>query len=76
MDEDVNAHSDGMPHLISAERVAAVMGVSRKDVYSMVHREEIPARCIVRLGRRLRFYADRLTSWFAENEGYSRKSAK
>lgn len=67
---------DGLPGLVKAERVAEWLDVERADVYQMVHTGEIPAYCIVRVGRRLRFYVDRLRSWLAELEGSSRASAK
>ena len=65
-----------VPQLMKAERVAELMDCSRRDVYSMVHRGEIPPSCFLHIGRRLRFYADRLRDWLAENEGPSRTSAK
>jgi excisionase family DNA binding protein len=70
------AHDDCLPELVKPERVAEWIGVSRAVVYQMVHVGEIPPHCVARIGRRLRFYADQLRSWLAEQQGSSRTSAK
>jgi excisionase family DNA binding protein len=65
-----------LPKLVGAESVAESLGVTRKHVYLLVHRGQIPGECIVHIGRRLRFHADLITSWVAENTSTSRTGAK
>jgi predicted DNA-binding transcriptional regulator AlpA len=59
-----------LPRLCRADDVAAWLQLeSRKAVYTMVERGEIPARCVVRIGpRRLRFIVDELNTWFDEQK--------
>ena len=64
------------PRLIRAEDVAELLRMPRRHVYLLVHRGQIPGECIVHIGRRLRFHADLITSWVAENTSTSRTGAK
>ena len=52
-----------LPILLSAKEVADWLGVSRKALYAMVERGEVPAVCIVRIGTRLRFAEKELKDW-------------
>jgi excisionase family DNA binding protein len=52
---------EDLPLLLQAEEVAAILRVSRKALYAMVERGEIPG--VTRLGRRVRFRRDALETW-------------
>jgi excisionase family DNA binding protein len=52
---------EDLPLLLQAEEVAAILRVSRKALYAMVERGEIPG--VTRLGRRVRFRRDALEAW-------------
>lgn len=62
-----------LPELATPERVAEWLGVTRKAVYHMVDRGEIPASAIVRIGTRLRFDVASLRSWLSEKRAPSPK---
>ncbi|WP_045117336.1 helix-turn-helix domain-containing protein [Plesiocystis pacifica] len=51
----------GLPYLLNADEVAALLRVSRKAVYCMVDRGELPG--VTRIGRRVRFHRDSLLGW-------------
>lgn len=69
-----NYDAADLPELVTPERVAEWLGVSRHAVYLMVNRGEIPGS--IKIGRRLRFDADQLRSWLAEKRSPSRGSAR
>lgn len=52
---------EDLPLLLQAEEVASILRVSRKALYAMVERGEIPG--VTRLGRRVRFRRDALEAW-------------
>jgi excisionase family DNA binding protein len=52
---------EDLPLFLQAEEVAAILRVSRKALYSMVERGEIPG--VTKLGRRIRFRRDALEAW-------------
>ena len=52
-----------LPFLLCAEEVASLLRITRKAVYSMVDRGEIPG--VTRIGRRVRFQRDPLLEWLA-----------
>jgi len=52
---------EDLPLLLQAEEVAAILRVSRKALYAMVERGEIPG--VTKLGRRVRFRRDALEAW-------------
>lgn len=54
---------DSLPLLLQAEEVATILRVSRKAVYTMAERGEIPG--VTKLGRRIRFRRDVLEAWIA-----------
>lgn len=62
-----------IPQLLSAKHVAERFDVPVLTVYKMVSAGEIPAECVVRIGRRLRFDARRLTTWLADQRGQRTK---
>lgn len=59
-----------LPELLTADQVAEWLRLSKKAVYSMAERGEIPTQCIVRIGpRRLRFDAAAMRAWIATCTG-------
>ena len=50
-----------LPPMLTAEEVAAHLRTSRKAVYDMVQRGQLPS--VTRVGRRLLFRADALLKW-------------
>jgi excisionase family DNA binding protein len=55
---------DGGPPLLTASEVAVVLRTSRKAVYAMAERAQLPG--ITRIGRRLLVRRDDLLSWLDE----------
>ena len=55
---------DSLPLLLQVEEVADLLRVSRKAIYAMVERNEIPG--VTKLGRRLRFRRDALEAWLVD----------
>jgi excisionase family DNA binding protein len=50
-----------IPFLLCAEEVASLLRITRKAVYSMVDRGEIPG--VTKIGRRVRVQHDALLAW-------------
>ena len=69
MNRATTKDSKGLPRLVTPEQVAESLGVTRKHVYLLVHRGQIPGECIVHIGRRLRFDAARLREWIDQARG-------
>ena len=61
----------GIPMLLTADEVAGLLRVSRKAVYMMTERGELPG--VVRIGTRLRFCRDDLLHWLDESRAPSPK---
>ena len=58
-------------------QVATWLGTTKKQVYNMVARGQIPKAAIVYvLGQRLRFLPDQLTTLVTKKRSTSRESAK
>ena len=55
---------DSLPMFLQVEEVADLLRVSRKAVYAMVERDEIPG--VMKIGRRLRFRRDVLEAWLVD----------
>lgn len=53
--------------LLTADDLAAILKTTRKSVYSMVERGQIPRSAIFRLGRLLRFRAHEVESWIGSH---------
>ena len=53
-----------LPYLLTADDVAALLRITRKAVYCMVNRGEIPG--VKKVGRRVRFLRDVVLAWIAE----------
>lgn len=58
--------------LLTVEELAAMLKTSRKSVYSMVERGQIPRPCIFRIGRLLRFRESAIQAWIG-NHGEGQK---
>jgi excisionase family DNA binding protein len=50
-----------LPYLLCVDEVAELLRVSRKAVYCMVDRGELPG--VTKIGRRVRFHRDSLLKW-------------
>ena len=55
---------DQLPLTLSAEDVAAVLGISRTNAYVLLHREDFPT---LRIGKRLLVPRDRFIRWINES---------
>ena len=56
--------AEELPPYLSAEHVAAFLGVSRSNVYEVMHSKGFP---IVRMGRRMIVAKDKFLKWLEEN---------
>jgi excisionase family DNA binding protein len=59
----------GWPPLLTASEVAAALRTSRKAIYAMAERGQLPG--VVRIGRRLLVRCDDLHSWLDERRAAS-----
>jgi excisionase family DNA binding protein len=57
--------------LLTPEELASIIKVSRRALYSMCDRGEVPG--IIRIGRRLRFDAQLIRIWLDESRASSPK---
>jgi excisionase family DNA binding protein len=53
-----------VPALLTPDEVAATLRTSRKAIYAMIERHQLPG--IVRLGRRILVRADALVDWLGQ----------
>jgi excisionase family DNA binding protein len=60
---------DGWPPLLTAGEVAVALRTSRKAVYAMVERAQLPG--VTRIGRRLLVRRDDLLAWLDERRAAS-----
>jgi excisionase family DNA binding protein len=60
---------EGWPPLLTASEVAVVLRTSRKAVYAMAERAQLPG--VTRIGRRLLVRRDDLLSWLDERRAAS-----
>jgi excisionase family DNA binding protein len=65
---------EGWPPLLTASEVAVVLRTSRKAVYAMAERAQLPG--VVRIGRRLLVRRDDLLSWLDERRAASPESSR
>ena len=54
----------GLPALLTSDDVAGLLRTSRKAVYAMVERAQIPG--VIRIGRRVLFSQDALIDWLRQ----------
>ncbi|PRP98519.1 helix-turn-helix domain-containing protein [Enhygromyxa salina] len=50
-----------LPYLLCVDEVATLLRVTRKAVYCMIDRGELPG--VTKIGRRVRFHRDSLLDW-------------
>ena len=55
---------DDLPLTLSADDVAAVLGISRTNAYVLLHREDFPT---LKIGKRLLVPRDRFIRWIDES---------
>ncbi len=60
------SRKEALPVLRTPDEVAGWLGITRKSLYNMVDRGQIPGSAIVRIGTRIRFDESRLKDWIAE----------
>ena len=53
-----------LPLTLSADDVAAVLGISRTNAYALLHREDFPT---LKIGKRLMVPRDRFIRWIDES---------
>lgn len=54
-----------LPHLLTADEAAALLRTSRKAIYAMVERRQLPG--VTRVNRRVLFRADALLDWLDQS---------
>ena len=63
------------PQLLTPDDLARILRTSRKAIYALVERGRIPASCILRIGRLLRFRPGPVTIWLGQgSHGEGRES--
>jgi excisionase family DNA binding protein len=55
-----------VPKLLTPDETAEILRTTRKAVYAMFERGQIPSHVVVRLGRRLLFREEALVQWLSE----------
>lgn len=68
--DESNEHSS-LPRLLTADEAAGFLRTSRRAIYAMVERRQIPG--VVRLRRRVLFRADQLVHWLDQKSAPSPK---
>ena len=63
------ARSDGLPMLLTVHDAADLLRTTRRAVYAMVDRRQLPG--VIRLGRRVLFRADVLLDWLDQKRAPS-----
>ena len=58
---------DQLPLMLNADEVARVLGVSRANVYNLMHSEGFPT---LQIGKRMSVPRDRLLVWIDEHIGW------
>jgi excisionase family DNA binding protein len=53
-----------LPLTLKADQVAAVLGISRANAYTLLRREDFPT---LRIGKRMLVPRDRFVQWIEEN---------
>ena len=66
--------AEGWPPLLTASEVAVALRTSRKAVYAMAERAQLPG--VTRIGRRLLVRRDDLLSWLDERRAASPGSSR
>jgi excisionase family DNA binding protein len=55
-----------LPYLLRPEEVASLLRVTRKAVYCMVDRGQLPG--VTKIGRRVRFHRDSILRWLERQQ--------
>ena len=63
-----------LPYLLTADDTAELLRTSRKAIYSMAHRGELPG--VTRIGRRMLIRRDDLLRWLDESRAPSPKEQR
>lgn len=61
---------DGLPHYLTANEVADLLRTSRKAIYVMIERRQLPG--VVRIRRRVLIVASVLLSWLSDQQARHR----
>jgi excisionase family DNA binding protein len=61
--QGTKADPPDLPYLLTADETAGLLRVSRKAIYCMVDRGELPG--VTKIGRRVRFHRDSLLDWLS-----------
>ena len=64
----------GLPVLLTADETADLLRTTRKAVYAMAERGQLPG--VTRIGRRLLFRRDTLVDWLDQKHAPSPKEAR
>jgi excisionase family DNA binding protein len=59
--------SDGLPLYLTPDEVADLLRTSRKAIYTMIERRQLPG--VTRIGRRLLIRAPSLLQWLDDQQG-------
>ena len=70
-DEIINYEQ--LPLTLKADQVAAVLGISRANAYTLLRREDFPT---LRIGKRMLVPRDRFIRWIEENTQKQGRVAK
>lgn len=60
---EIRSYGD-LPLTLSADDIAAVLGISRTNAYALLHREDFPT---LKIGKRLLVPRDRFIRWIDES---------
>ncbi len=70
----VDVETTAFPMLLTVDETAGLLRTSRKAVYAMAERGQLPG--VTRIGRRLLVRRDALVDWLDQKHAPSRKEAK
>jgi len=67
--ERLGPNTHGLPALLTSDDLATLLRTSRKAIYAMVERAQLPG--VIRLGRRVLFREDELLDWLRQKSAPS-----
>ena len=67
-------HENILPYLLTADDMAELLRTSRKAIYSMAHRGELPG--VTRIGRRMLLRRDDVLAWLDQSRAPSPKESR
>jgi excisionase family DNA binding protein len=59
-----SARQHGLPALLTSGEVAELLRTSKKSIYAMIERRQLPG--VIRIGRRVLFREDALLDWLRQ----------